>query len=70
MSRQVIFVVAVDIDTQEVFIDDETLVARFTRDEQVWNTDTNQWECDDDESTLYGQALEILNTKPIARDGN
>lgn len=64
------FVLAVDVDTKEVFIDDESLVARFSGNEQVWNTDTQQWESDDDEATLYGQALEILNTTPIAKDGN
>jgi hypothetical protein len=69
MSKQVYFVVAVDLNSKEVFIDDETFTARFKRDEQVWNTETNQWE-EDDQAFLYEDALEILNNTPIKKDGN
>ena len=68
MSRQVMFVIAVDLDTKEVFIDDDSLVARFGHHEQVWNTDTEEWEADDEDSTAYTEALEILNTKKLASD--
>lgn len=68
MSRQVMFVIAVDIDTKEVFIDDDSLTARFSREEQIWNTDTEEWEADDDEATAYYEALELLNTKKLRED--
>ena len=57
MSKIVYFVVGVDLDTKEVFIDDDTFLAKFGRDE-----------LENDEH--YFEALEILNTKPIAKDGN
>lgn len=68
MSRQVMFVISVDLDTKEVFIDDDSLVARFASNEQIWNTETEEWEADDDESTAYYEALEILNTKKLNSD--
>jgi hypothetical protein len=68
MGRQVMFVIAVDIDTKEVFIDDDSLVARFASNEQIWNTETLEWESDDDESTAYAEALELLNTQKLASD--
>lgn len=68
MGRQVMFVVAVDIDTKEVFIDDDSLVARFASNEQIWNTETSEWESDDENSTAYSQALELLNTQKLASD--
>lgn len=68
MGRQVMFVIAVDIDTKEVFIDDDSLVARFASNEQIWNTETSEWESDDEESTAYAEALELLNTQKLASD--
>lgn len=68
MGRQVMFVIAVDIDTKEVFIDDDSLVARFASNEQIWNTETLEWESDDEESTAYAEALELLNTQKLASD--
>jgi hypothetical protein len=68
MGRQVMFVIAVDIDTKEVFIDDDSLVARFASNEQIWNTETSEWESDDENSTAYSQALELLNTQKLASD--
>lgn len=68
MGRQVMFVIAVDIDTKEVFIDDDSLVARFASNEQIWNTETLEWESDDEESTAYAEALELLNTQKLSSD--
>lgn len=67
MSKIVYFVVGVDLDKQEPFIDDGAFTARFQRHEQVWNTDTQQWETDD-QALLYEDALVILNTKPLAEE--
>lgn len=67
MSRQVYFVVAVDLDEEVPFIDDETYTARFSKDEQVWDTELKEW-IEDEDLELYGKALEILNNKPLAKD--
>lgn len=67
MSKQVYFVVAVDLDEGVPFIDDETFTARFSKSEQVWDTELNEWVQDDD-LELYNKALEILNSKPLASD--
>ena len=67
MSKQVYFVVAVDLDEGVPFIDDDTFTARFSKTEQVWDTELNEW-VEDEDQELYSQALEILNTKPLARD--
>lgn len=67
MSKQVYFVIAVDLDEGVPFIDDETFTARFSKSEQVWDTELNEW-VEDSDQELYGQALEILNTKPLAKD--
>jgi hypothetical protein len=68
VSKQVYFVIAVDLDEGVPFIDDAVLTAKFASDEQVWDTDTEQWESDDDDSTLYLRALEILNTVPLGKE--
>jgi hypothetical protein len=68
MSKIVYFVIGVDLDSKEPFIDDDVLVARFSKDEQIYNTDTEEWEGDDDDSTAYLEALEILNTVPLAKE--
>jgi hypothetical protein len=67
MSKVVYFVVGVDLDSKEPFIDDGMFTGRFQRHEQVWNTETNQWE-EDDQAFLYEDALAILNTKPLAKE--
>ena len=67
MSKQVYFVVAVDLDEKVPFIDDDTFTARFSKTEQVWDTELNEW-VEDDDLELYNQALEILNSKPLASD--
>ncbi len=67
MSKQVYFVVAVDLDEGVPFIDDDTFTARFSKSEQVWDTELKEW-VEDDNLELYNQALEILNSKPLASD--
>jgi hypothetical protein len=59
MSKQVHFVVVVDLDTKECWVDDETLSARFGEDEGTWNTETNEWEATDWDDNIT--ALNILN---------
>lgn len=61
MGREIHFVLAVDIDTGEIRIDDETYMARFSREEGYWHTDKQEWFPED--QTLYSKALEILNSK-------
>ena len=66
MAREITFVLSVDLDNQIVRIDDDTYVARFGRDEQVWDTELKQWrDYEDGELTL---AVEILNTKKLEED--
>ena len=67
MSRQVVFVISVDIDDKEVFIDDALFTARFGKDEQVWDSELEEWRGDAD-SELYYQALEILNNTPLRKE--
>ena len=67
MSRQVYFVVGVDLDEGVPFIDDATFTARFSKDEKVWDTEKNEWR-EEDYETEYLPALEILNNVPLARD--
>jgi hypothetical protein len=59
MSKQVHFVVVADLDSETWWVDDETLMARFGKDEGTWNTDTGQWEPTDWEDNLKG--LRILD---------
>ena len=67
MSKQVYFVIGVDLDDKEVFIDDEAFKARFNKHEQVWDTERSEWIGDED-LELYSKALEILNTTPLNSD--
>lgn len=67
MSRQVYFVIGVDLDEGVPFIDDATFTARFSKDEKVWDTEKNEWR-EEDYETEYLPALEILNNVPLARD--
>lgn len=67
MSKQVYFVIGVDLDSKEAFIDDDTYKARFSDREEVWDTELNEW-VQDPELELYAEALEILNNKPLASD--
>jgi hypothetical protein len=69
MSRQVYFVIGVDLDDKTVFIDDDTFTARFGKDEQVWDTDKQEWrEYEGEEQEEYDLALEILNTEKLRDD--
>lgn len=62
MSREVHFVLAVDVDTGKIFIDDDTYSARFDHSEGYWDTEKEAW-FEDEDRTLYDQALELINTK-------
>lgn len=67
MSREVHFVIAVDIDEKTVRIDDETFMARFDFSQQVWNNVTQVWELDPNLESYY-EALYLLNTKRLEDD--
>jgi hypothetical protein len=62
MSRQVHFVIAVDVDDKNVFIDDETYSAKFDLCQGYWDTEKEQW-IEDEDGSLYYEALAILNNK-------
>lgn len=62
MSKQVMFVVAVDIDTAEIMIDDVLFTARFSSNEAAWDTESEEWLADPNDE-LYVAALDILNAK-------
>ena len=62
MSKQVHFVIAVDVDEKTVYIDDDTYAAKFDYAQGYWDTDKEEW-LEDSDRLLYDQALEILNTK-------
>jgi len=59
MSKQVRYVVMVDLDTKTFWPDDETFTARFAENEGTWNTETQKWEETEWEDNVAG--LEILN---------
>jgi len=67
VSKQVYFVIGVDVDDKEVFIDDEAFIARFDKHQQVWDTEKSEWSKDEG-LELYSKALEILNTTPLNSD--
>jgi hypothetical protein len=67
MSKQVYFVIGVDVDDKEVFIDDEAFIARFDKHQQVWDTEKSEWSRDEN-LELYSKALEILNTTPLNKE--
>jgi hypothetical protein len=56
------FVIAVDVDTAEIIIDDETFTARFTSKEAAFDTELEEW-IPDPNDELYVAALDILNAK-------
>lgn len=62
MSREVHFVVAVDVDQKKIYIDDDTYAAKFDYDQGYWDTEQEKWLPDEDR-LLYDQALAILNGK-------
>lgn len=68
MAREVSFIIAVDLDSKEVVIDDGSFTARFDSNEQVWDTEVGEWrDFDGDE---YEEALAILNNNLPKADGN
>jgi len=62
MSREMHFVIAVNVDTKEIYIDDDTYTARFTSSESYFDTNQEKW-FEDLDQLVYGEALEILNAK-------
>ena len=62
MGREVHFVIAVDVDDNAIYIDDDTYTAKFDYDQGYWDTDKKQW-CEDEDRLLYDKALKILNSK-------
>lgn len=66
MSRQVYFVVSVDLDTKQLWIDDETFTSMFSRSQEVWDTELNGWRGYGEGE--YELALNILNKKEFAND--
>jgi hypothetical protein len=60
MSRQLYFVIAVDLDEKSKSIDDDVLMARFGR-AVCWDDSLEEWVVETDEE--YAEALEILNNK-------
>jgi hypothetical protein len=59
MAKQVHFVVVVDLDTKEWFVDDETFMVKFHEGEGTWDTGTETWEATEWDDNLA--ALDILN---------
>jgi hypothetical protein len=60
MAREIHFVIAVDLDNETISIDDGSYTARWSGDEQVYDTEKNEWrEFEDDE---YELALGLLNS--------
>ena len=67
MARVVYFVVGVDLDAKSVFVDDDVFMARFDKDEQVFDDVSGDWsglDWDDD----FIPAQEILNSKLFSED--
>jgi hypothetical protein len=63
MARTVHFVIAVDLDSKTVHIDDDTFTAKF-HDGALYDDETQQWR-EEDYDTEYLPALQLLNTVPL-----
>ena len=61
MSKQVHYVVVVDLDTKEWWVDDDTFIARFSGNEGTWDTDKEEWSATEHDENIA--ALEILHNK-------
>lgn len=59
MTKEVYMVVAVDIESGEWWVDDDTFIARFGKDEGTWDTEKQEWVETDWEDNV--KALDILN---------
>lgn len=75
MAREVSFVVCVNLDDKSVSIDDGSFTARFSSNEEVWDTELSEWRgFDEDEryadQSEYEYALAILNSSLPKADGN
>jgi len=62
MSKQVYFVIAVDVDNKTVAIDDEMFSLHYETLGGYYDTKTKEWGVDEDNS-IYDKALKILNAK-------
>jgi hypothetical protein len=60
MAELIHFVVAVDLETGEVILDDDTLIARF-HNGAVWNTNTEEWRAETEDE--YNRSVSKI--KPI-----
>jgi hypothetical protein len=65
MSRWVHFVVAVDIDNNQVMLDDDTLRAKFQ--ETLYDDVAEEWR-EEDYETEYLPALKILNKTKLGKE--
>ena len=63
MARLVYFVLSVDLDDKSVMIDDDTFMMRFSKSEQVWDEELNEWR--DYADGEYEQAVDILTQQKI-----
>lgn len=68
MSREIHFIVVVNIDDKTVRIDDDTFITRFSSKEQVWDTELSEWRDFDEEATEYTEAVQILNNSKLERE--
>lgn len=66
MSREVKYILSVNLDEQTVRIDDDSFSLRYSEREQVWDTDLEEWR--DYKEGEYELALELLNTKKLEDD--
>lgn len=63
MAKIIYFVIAVDLETKSISVDDQTFMARFSESEQVFDEEAGEWLAD--EENFYDEAVEILNSKKI-----
>lgn len=66
MSREIKFIVSINLDEQTARIDDDSFSLRYSEREQVWDTDLEEWR--DYREGEYELALELLNTKKLEDD--
>lgn len=66
MSREIKYILSVNLDEQTVRIDDDSFSLRYSEREQVWDTDLEEWR--DYKEGEYELALELLNTKKLEDD--
>jgi len=59
MSKQIHFVVCVDLDSKKWWVDDDSFSARFGDGEGTWDTETEEWSETSWDDNI--DALDILN---------